>query len=652
MRFRRLHAHVFGVLRDRSARAAARSGARLRLERVGQEHLPQRARDHPLRLRSRGPRCASARAVGRRRARRPQAGSGARARRGRDAARRARAPGARPTARRRGRRRLRGDAPGEPAARLRERDPARGLPHRLLARARAARGARAGTRRRTSTICCSRRPRRSALRPVGELLGELRKAHQALWRPTRDGNPAAKRACRGARRAPRDEARGGPEERGLRDARARAGPAGGAARASSDARRRRARPRSRGGSLPGPISSTGSAAAARSVAPIDLSPLGELALADPAALASEIEELRRAAGSPTRGCARGRKRSARTSARCSRRAPTSTWRARRRRELRGEAKQCAERPRDTRSRCARARRELAGVLARDRPARPSSRRRARSRSRRCARLTRTGSPRPSARGSPPGRTFRPGRCSRSARASRSPRSLRCSRRGSATSCAASRSAPWPWPRSWLHGLARALCGGAPRSQRRRSSPDGSPISRRRPSCSRAPRRSARFLERIAAARTTLANAARGETARRGAGGEPVASEPAAVAELCHRLGLRRKGTRIRCAARLAAALAPGRQARATGRAGPRGAARRAGATRCNPPRSRARRGSPRARRDGAASGRASAPTLAHALARVEGAPRGGGVPAPPRSRAAARPALRSLRARPPRGARA
>jgi len=201
------------------------------------------------------------------------------------------------------------------------------------------------------------------LRPIGEVRTELRAAHQALWRPNRLGKPEAARWSDELETLRRETGAMAKEERGLREALAEQARLKARLvefdakrirldRANEDApflrdlfelvRRRRAL---------GP--------------PIDLLALAELPLTDPAALAREIEELKDDIREPEARLARAEEAldpnehlllAAASDIALARSAAT---------ELRTEAKQCANRRAAATSLREEARRELAKVLARE-----------------------------------------------------------------------------------------------------------------------------------------------------------------------------------------------------------------------------------------------------------------------------------------------
>jgi uncharacterized protein YhaN len=387
------------------------------------------------------------------------------------------------------------------------------------------------------------------LRPIGDVLKELREAHPALWRPTDRGNSEAKKLGEaiGALRHKADEA--AREERALRETiaeRARLEQrlaALGERRAELDraqeeapflrdlfelARRRRG---------------VGCA--------IDLSPLGELPLADPAALASEIEELRNAVREPEARLLRAPETLAPHERPLLDAATEIALAQASAVEMRGAARQCAERRATAAALREEASQELAGVLARA----------------------------PDENGLEAVKAI-PLEVLRAAHANW----LTATERHAA---AAPPHLPPPavlavaacfalgaialglslWLGDPLRGLALGAFGTAALvacwcwlAQLRRAPPEVPAALSQcfeqlapAPELLARPSELVRYLERIGAARTALARA-RGEIGLAEAGEASLRQQTLRIAELCRRLGLETEGHSDQCAARLAAAL--------------------------------------------------------------------------------------------------
>jgi uncharacterized protein YhaN len=387
------------------------------------------------------------------------------------------------------------------------------------------------------------------LRPVGDLLGELRKAHQALWRPTQVGNPEAKRLSDEIAQLRREADEAAQQERGLREAIAEQGELEarlarlGARRAELDRAHEEApflrdlfelaRRRSQLGE------------------PIDLSPLSELPLADPVALAGEIEELTSALREPEARLLLApaaldlHERALLEAAAEIALAQTTAA------ELRGDTRQCAERRATAATLREEARSELASVLARA-----------------------PGETELEAVKAVPLEVLRAGHASWVAEIERHaavapphlpPRALLAV--GACAALAAIALLLAPWLGDALRNLAVGAVGVAALvactvwlAYLRRGAPEA-PASLARwfvdlppsPELLARPSELARFVERIAAVRTTLMSA-RGEINRAEAAETNVRERTGRVADLCRRLGLETGGQADECAARLAAAL--------------------------------------------------------------------------------------------------
>jgi uncharacterized protein YhaN len=388
------------------------------------------------------------------------------------------------------------------------------------------------------------------LRPVGELLVELRKAHLALWRSNQVGEPEAKRLTLEVAKLRREGSEAAREERDLREALAEQARLKerleqlGARRVELDRAHEEA-----------PfLRDLFELARRRSVlgAPIDLSPLGELELAEPAALALQIEELANAVREPEARLLRAADalephESSLLGAASDIGLAQSTAA-----ELRGDARQCAERRANATALREEARRELASVLARA-----------------------PGETELEAVKAIPLETLRAAHANWVAATERHaatapphlpPRALLAV--GACVALAALALLLAPWLGEALRSLALGAMAAAALvactawfAHLRRGAPEApatlagwfadlppSPELLARPS------ELARFLERIAAARTTLARA-RGETSLADASEANLRERTRRVADLCRRLGLATDGDADQCAARLAAALA-------------------------------------------------------------------------------------------------
>ena len=387
------------------------------------------------------------------------------------------------------------------------------------------------------------------LRPVGELLAELRKAHQALWRPNRVGNPEAKRLSDELAKLRREAGEAAQEERGLREALAEQAQLEerlarlGAGRVDLDRAHEEA-----------PfLRDLFDLARRRSAlgAPIDLSPLGEQELADPVALASEIEELTNAVREPEARLLRATdaldplERSLLDAASEIGLAQATAA------ELRGEAKQCAERRATATALREEAGRELASVLARA-----------------------PGETELEAVKAIPLEVLRAAHANWVAATERhaatAPPHLPPSALLAVGVCVALAALTLllaPWLGELLRSLALGTVAVAALvactawlAHLRRGAPEAPPALARwfadlppSPELLARPSELVRFLERIAAARTTLARA-RGETSLADAAEANLRERTRRVADLCHRLGLETEGDADQCAARLAAAL--------------------------------------------------------------------------------------------------
>jgi uncharacterized protein YhaN len=199
------------------------------------------------------------------------------------------------------------------------------------------------------------------LRPVSELRAELREAHQSLWRPNRLGKPEAQQRRSELEKLREQAGEAAREERGLRDAlleqaelRAR--------RAAADERRRELERIDREAPFLRDLFEL--ARRRRTLgAALDLSPLGDLQLSDPAALAREIDELANAAREPEARLARaGESLAANEAALLAAAAEVARARSAAA-ELRAESKQCTDRRAAAAELRERARSELAAVLA-------------------------------------------------------------------------------------------------------------------------------------------------------------------------------------------------------------------------------------------------------------------------------------------------
>ncbi len=390
------------------------------------------------------------------------------------------------------------------------------------------------------------------LRPVGDLLGELRKAHQALWRPTQHGNSEAKRLSEEIAQLRREADEAAQQERGLREAIAEQAQLEerlaqlGARRALLDRAHEEAPFLRDLFELARRRSNLGD--------PIDLSPLGELPLTDPAALASEIEELTNAMREPEARLLRApdaldpHERSLLDAASEIGLAQATAA------ELRGESKQCAERRAAATTLREEARRELAGVLARA-----------------------PGENELEAVKAVPLEVLRAAHASWMAETERHaavapphlpPRALLAV--GTCVALVAIALLLAPWLGDALRNLALGAVGAAALvactvwlAYLRRGPPEAPAALTRwfvdlppSPELLARPSELARFVERIAAARTTLSRA-RGELNLADAAEANARERTGRIAELCRRLGLETGGYADECAARLAAALGRG-----------------------------------------------------------------------------------------------
>ena len=388
------------------------------------------------------------------------------------------------------------------------------------------------------------------LRPVGELLAELRKAHQALWRPNRVGNQEARLLSDEIGKLRREADEAAREERGLREAIAEQARLEerlaqlGARRALLDRAHEEA-----------PfLRDLFEFARRRSAlgAPIDLSPLGELELADPAALASQIDELTNAVREPEARLLRAAEALDPSERSLLGAAPDIGLAQATAAELRGDAKQCAERRVNAAGLRDEVRSELASVLARDPGERELEAVKA--------------VPLESLRAAHANWVAATERYKASAPPRLPPRAL-----VAVVACAALAALAWllaPWVGEILRSLALGavvvaalVACTAWLAHLRRAAAEVPAVLAGwfadlppSPELLARPSELARFLERIAAARTTLARA-RGETSLADAAEANLRERTRRVADLCHRLGLETEGDADQCAARLAAALA-------------------------------------------------------------------------------------------------
>jgi uncharacterized protein YhaN len=387
------------------------------------------------------------------------------------------------------------------------------------------------------------------LRPVADLLAELRGAHLALWRPTQVGSPEAKRLNEELAQLRREADEAAREEQGMRDSIAEQRRLEqrlawlGARRAELDraheeapflrdlfelARRR--------GNLGDPI---------------DLAPLGEQPLADPAALASEIEELTSALGEPEARLLRppealGAQERALLGAASEIGLAQATAV-----ELRSDARQCLERRAAAKDLREQAGEELAGVLARA-PG-ESGLEAVKAIPLEVLRALHAGWVAATERHASAGPPRLP------------PRALIAV--GACFALAAIGFGLSFWLGAALRGVAVGALGiaaliacsawfahlrsGAPEAPAELARwfeqlPPARELLAR-------PSELVRWLERIAAARSLLAQA-RGEIGRAEAGEANLRRQTLHIAELCRRLGLETEGQADQCAARLSAAL--------------------------------------------------------------------------------------------------
>ncbi len=140
------------------------------------------------------------------------------------------------------------------------------------------------------------------LRPIAELRNELRKAHQSLWRPDRRGNTRANELLEEARRQRKLLGEAAARERELRDARAEQANLGSEIVALESQRRELDRAHDDAPFL-GRLHEWKRRSHALG-SPVDLAGLGEFAFADPALLASEIASCKEAEREPNARLAR------------------------------------------------------------------------------------------------------------------------------------------------------------------------------------------------------------------------------------------------------------------------------------------------------------------------------------------------------------
>jgi uncharacterized protein YhaN len=388
------------------------------------------------------------------------------------------------------------------------------------------------------------------LRPVGELLAELRKAHQALWRPTQAGNPAAKLLTLELAQLRREAGEAAQEERELREAIAE----------QARLKERLDRLGERRSLLDRTheeapfLRDLFELARRRSAlgAPIDPSPLGELELADPAALAGQIEELTNSVREPDARLLRPAETLDPHERSLLEAAPEIGLAQAIAAELRGDAKQYAERRANVATLRDEARGEIASVLARA-----------------------PGESELEAVKAVPLETLRAAhanwvaateRFAASAPPHLPPRALLAV--GVCVGLAALALLLAPWLGELLRSIAYGAVAAAALvactawlSHLRRGAPLAPPALTGwftdlppSPELLARPSEFARYLERIAAARQTLSRA-RGEASRADVDEAKLREGTRRVADLCHRLGLETDGDADQCAARLAAALA-------------------------------------------------------------------------------------------------
>jgi uncharacterized protein YhaN len=387
------------------------------------------------------------------------------------------------------------------------------------------------------------------LRPIGELLGELRKAHQALWRPTQVGNPEAKRLNDEISRLRREAEAAARQELELRDAiteqarleqqLARLG----ARRADLDRAHQEA-------PFLGDLFELGRRRSQLG-APIDLSPLGQLPLADPVVLTSELEDLTDAIREPEARLlspqdALGPQERALLDA-AAEIGLAQTMAA----ELRSVSNQCAEHLAAATTLREEARQELASVLARE----PGD-----------AELEAVKAvPLDVVEAAHASWVASTERHATAAPLHLPPRALLAIGACIALGAIALLLAPWLGEllRSVALGAvavaALVACTGWVKHLRRRAPEPPAALARwfdqlpPSPELLERPSELVRFIHRIAAARSLLARA-RGDSRRADSIEANLRERTRQIAELCRRLGLETEGNADQCAARLAAAL--------------------------------------------------------------------------------------------------